>query len=145
MTVDPNNSQIMYVGTGESYTGDDGVGNGLWKSRDGGTSWTNIFSDNSTTNLNNRVAYINDVISWNNPSTNSTEIFMGVGSGSDGGVNVQGLYKSIDGGVNWTLLENTASSPPMDLEIGADNAIWYGSSNGNILKSTDGNYFLECV
>ncbi len=42
MTVDPNNSQIMYVGTGESYTGDDAVGNGVWKSTDGGASWANV-------------------------------------------------------------------------------------------------------
>ncbi len=147
MTVDPNNSQIMYVGTGESYTGDDGLGNGLWKSTDGGTRWTNIFSDNGTTDLNNKVAYINDVIAWNNPSTNTTEVFMAVGSGYYGeggqslGTSVRGLYKSTDGGANWNLISGTDTNPPIDLELGADNKIWYGSTNGKVVKSTDGATF----
>lgn len=36
ITVDPNNSNIWYVGTGESYTGNHGIGNGIWKTSDGG-------------------------------------------------------------------------------------------------------------
>ncbi len=40
---DPNNSQILYAGTGESYTGGDANGNGLWKSSDGGQSWVQVF------------------------------------------------------------------------------------------------------
>ena len=43
ITVDPNNSQLWYVGTGESYVGGDANGNGLWKSIDGGTTWNNTF------------------------------------------------------------------------------------------------------
>lgn len=42
---DPNNSQIMYVGTGERTPASLTTlsGNGLWKSEDGGTSWANVF------------------------------------------------------------------------------------------------------
>ncbi len=43
IAVDPNNSNIFYVGTGESYTGGDTNGNGLWKSIDGGNKWTKVF------------------------------------------------------------------------------------------------------
>ena len=43
ITSDPNNSQIFYVGTGESYTGGDAVGDGLWQSTDGGTTWAKIY------------------------------------------------------------------------------------------------------
>lgn len=43
ITVDPNNSQLWYVGTGESYVGGDANGNGLWKSADGGATWNNVF------------------------------------------------------------------------------------------------------
>jgi len=43
ITYDPNNSNIFYVGTGESYVGGDVNGNGVWKSTDGGTSWVKIF------------------------------------------------------------------------------------------------------
>lgn len=43
IAVDPNNSNIWYVGTGESYTGADAVGNGLWKTTDGGATWNQIY------------------------------------------------------------------------------------------------------
>jgi hypothetical protein len=43
ITYDPNNTNIFYVGTGESYVGGDVNGNGLWKSTDGGVSWVNVF------------------------------------------------------------------------------------------------------
>jgi hypothetical protein len=43
IAVDPNNSNIWYVGTGESYTGGYAVGNGLWKTTNGGASWNHVF------------------------------------------------------------------------------------------------------
>jgi len=39
---DPNNTNIFYVGTGESYTGGDAIGDGVWKSEDAGASWTKV-------------------------------------------------------------------------------------------------------
>ena len=54
ITYDPNNTSIFYVGTGESYTGADSLGNGLWKSSDGGNTWSNIFGGKS----DNEVTYI---------------------------------------------------------------------------------------
>ncbi len=46
ITVDPNNSMIWYLGTGESYVGHttgSTNGNGVWKSTDGGTTWAKVF------------------------------------------------------------------------------------------------------
>ncbi|MCK0130428.1 T9SS type A sorting domain-containing protein [Flavobacteriaceae bacterium F08102] len=43
ITVDPNNSDIWYLGTGESYVQGQVNGNGIWKSTDGGQSWTHIY------------------------------------------------------------------------------------------------------
>ncbi len=43
ITVDPNNSNVFYVGTGESYVGGDVNGDGAWKSTDGGNNWTKVF------------------------------------------------------------------------------------------------------
>ena len=43
IAVDPNNTNIWYVGTGESYTGGDAVGNGLWKTTDGGATWNQVY------------------------------------------------------------------------------------------------------
>ena len=47
LTFDPNNTNIFYAGTGEIYTGGDAIGNGLWKSSDGGVTWENIFGGSS--------------------------------------------------------------------------------------------------
>lgn len=40
---DPNNTNVFYVGTGESYVGGDVNGDGLWKSTNAGLTWTKIF------------------------------------------------------------------------------------------------------
>ncbi|MFD0992632.1 PA domain-containing protein [Tenacibaculum geojense] len=50
ITYDPNNTQVFYVGTGESYVGHttgSANGDGVWKSEDGGTSWNRIFGGNT--------------------------------------------------------------------------------------------------
>ena len=43
ITYDPNNSNTFYLGTGESYVGGDVNGDGVWKSSNGGTSWSHVF------------------------------------------------------------------------------------------------------
>ena len=43
ITSDPNNTSIFYVGTGESYTGGDAGGDGVWKSTNRGLTWTKVF------------------------------------------------------------------------------------------------------
>lgn len=161
ITVDPNNSQIMYVGTGESYTGSQAIGNGVWKSTDGGNSWTNVYTDSFNIDLRSRLFYINDIVAWNNPNTSKTEVFIGlagasVGNGQFPGANINGLYKTVDDGTTWNAvtlpgIDGTSSTSfsniyePNDIEVGADNTIWFGTGTniwgnggGKILKSTDG-------
>ena len=43
ITYDPSNTNVFYVGTGESYVGGDVNGDGVWKSTDGGASFTKVF------------------------------------------------------------------------------------------------------
>ena len=43
ITYDPNNTNIFYVGTGESYVGGDVNGDGVWKSTNAGLTWTKVF------------------------------------------------------------------------------------------------------
>ncbi|WP_052158320.1 thrombospondin type 3 repeat-containing protein [Lacinutrix jangbogonensis] len=43
ITFDPNNTNIFYVGTGESYVAGDVNGDGVWQSIDAGTTWAKVF------------------------------------------------------------------------------------------------------
>lgn len=166
---DPNDSNTFYIGSGESYTSGDAVGRGVWKSTDGGVTWSNIFGgpDGTVTNSNQIVGgifYINDIVARN--VGGSTELYIAVagafyadaGSTATGsgaafsqfhGLNDQGVYKSMDGGSNWTrfTINETGGSPsnPNDIELDINNNIWFtttrssfGFNGGKIYKSTDG-------
>lgn len=74
ITVDPNNTEIMYIGTGEVYTWGAVNGNGIYKSTDGGDTWTNIYSGG--TSVEDKLTYVQDIIAWNNPVTSQTEVFL---------------------------------------------------------------------
>jgi len=156
MTVDPNNSQIMYVGTGESYTGNGAVGNGVWKSIDGGAIWTSVLRDDFNSNTGSRINYINDIIAWNNPSTSKTEILVSVARAyyreGDAYIGDHGLWKTTNDGTTWSELDVEISAGSnyiiSDFEIGADNTIWAGTNEntfndggGTILKSVNGTTF----
>jgi subtilisin-like proprotein convertase family protein len=166
ITVDPNNSQIWYLGTGEQYTYGAVVGNGVYKTSNGGVNWEQLPVELAGGgNSGNNFAgwyFINDIAAWNDGGT--TKLFIGVGSqyyidssnpldwlGSQNA----GLYTSSNGGINWSRIENNdlkldASSGyftiPNDFEIGADNTLWMGSiktpgknsGGGKVFRSTDG-------
>jgi len=165
ITVDPNDSDIMYIGTGEVYTWGAVNGNGIYKSEDGGENWFNIYSGG--TSAEDKLTYVQDIIAWNNPVTNQTEVFFGadamayteeVSSDSAGsgwiwlGDNTIGLYRSTDG-TNFTRLTGSLyeSSPgdfyaPNDFDIGADGKLWMGTKysystgeGGGVVFSNDGN------
>jgi len=117
---DPSNTQIFYVGTGEGWFNADAVqGAGIWKTTDGGLTWTHLTSTNIgtfTTTQKVQVASNGRVIA----GTNS------------------GIYVSDDGGTTWINKETTFTS---DIEIAADGVIYAGKGKSNVagkvLKSTD--------
>jgi len=134
ITFDPNNSNIIYVGTGEAQTAfttyreSTGVGIGIWKSIDGGNSWDLLPSTEY-------FKYITDIKVRNENGV--SVIYAGVASGFYQGVNHQsipsdGLYRSNNGGEtfeqvlpNITNLEVTYT--PADIEIAADGRIYIGT------------------
>ncbi len=96
VVVDPNNSSTVYVGTGDqAFATGSKVGNGIYKSTDGGNTWSNIGLPNS--------GCISRIVI--NP-TNSNEIYAAA-MGSNLVANTsRGLYKSTDGGVTWAKVLN---------------------------------------
>ena len=94
IALDPKNSKNVWVGSGESWTRNSvSVGNGVYKSTDGGETWNYAGLPNSE-----RVAKI--VVS---PASSDT-VFAAVPGALWSDSPDRGLYKTNDGGKNWDLI-----------------------------------------
>lgn len=166
ITYDPNNPQVFYVGTGEVYV--NGIrGLGIFKTTDGGETWTHIFDDTFGYTENGRLRgnyYITDIKVRDN--NGQSELFVGVAGRLDDvfiGNYESGLYKSTDGGTTFTRVQDLyygeSQTTGLDvyyninrIEIGADNSVWVGTINdpfsgtgigGKIFRSMDGTNFTK--
>ncbi|MEW9799299.1 VPS10 domain-containing protein [Alteromonas sp. CYL-A6] len=92
VTIDPNNSDIIWVGTGENNGGRHiSFGDGVYKSVDGGKNWKNMGLKASE--------HISDIIV--HPQDSNTVWVSAQGPlWTSGGE--RGLYKTTDGGETWT-------------------------------------------
>ena len=91
IAVSPSNPKIVYVGTGESDMRDSiGYGNGVYKSTDGGTTWTHLGLD--ATRQIGRV-----VVDPKNPDI----VFVAALGHAYGPSPDRGVYRSRDGGATW--------------------------------------------
>ena len=144
VTIDPNNPDVVWVGTGENVSGRHvGWGDGVYRSDDAGMSWTNMGLEKSE--------HIGKILI--DPRDSNVVYVAAEGPlWSAGGE--RGLFKSSNGGTNWELVlgidENTGIT---DIEFNPANPdviyaaayerrrhIWglmAGGPNGGIYKSTD--------
>ena len=92
VAIDQSNPDVLWVGTGEGNPRNShNSGKGIYKSIDGGKNWKLMGLENSKT--------IHRIIL--NP-TNANEVYV-ASLGSAWGPNPErGVFKSVDGGVNWT-------------------------------------------
>lgn len=134
MTFDPNNPMIFYVGTGEAQTAiityreSSGTGDGIWKSTDGGITWSLL-----ETTLG--FEYVTDIRVRDEDGT--SVIYAGVTSGVYKGTNhssdpSDGLFRSADGGLTWeqVLPDIPGYGEPYsvaDIDIGADGRLYVGT------------------
>lgn len=95
LELDPNDpDKVIWVGTGETWTRNSvSVGDGLYKSTDGGSNWKKVGFDKSE-----RISSIQI-----NPK-NSNEVYVGVLGPLWGDSNERGVYKTSDGGETWERL-----------------------------------------
>ncbi|MET7027852.1 WD40/YVTN/BNR-like repeat-containing protein [Sediminicola luteus] len=132
------NPDVMFVGTASG---------GLWKSTSGGIKWEPIFNKEVTASIG-AVA-----IQQSNPSV----IWVGTGEGNprnslNGGY---GVYKSLDGGKNWTSmgLEKTRHihrividpTDPNTVYVGAIGSPWGEHPERGVFKTTDGGATWEKI
>lgn len=163
LIADPNAANILYLGSGESYTSGDGVGSGIYKSEDGGATWQQVYGGNfGTSSVDGAsyyvdgVFYINDLVARDNNGT--TELYASIASASYReahapfnllGYDQRGLYKSSDGGTSWSRFPIQYPSGlyqnPNDIELDVNNNVWlattgdfFGNLGGYIYSSSDG-------
>jgi photosystem II stability/assembly factor-like uncharacterized protein len=88
IAIDPKNSKVIYAGTGESNMRNSvSIGNGLYKSTDGGSNWVKLGLDNTE-----HIADI--VVNPNNPNI----VYVAAPGPLWSSSKDRGLYKSTDGG-----------------------------------------------
>ncbi|MDN5205714.1 GEVED domain-containing protein [Fulvivirgaceae bacterium BMA10] len=117
LAYDPTNTQVFYAGTGEGFFNADAVrGAGIWKSSNGGTSWTQLAStDNSNFHYVQKVVVLSD--------------------GTVMAATRAGVYRSTNGGTSWT---SVLSGQFADIEVASNGDIYVGAlSDGSVRKSTN--------
>lgn len=110
--LDPQNPEIVYVGTGDCNIGGYvGIGNGLWRSMNGGATWTHLGLE--------KQSIISKIIIH---PTQANVIWVGtMGLPFVRGVD-RGLYKSTDSGATWQkVLYVSEQTGVTDILISPDN------------------------
>lgn len=122
ITQDPNNSDIIYFGTGEGYGNIDAVrGLGIWKSTDGGLTFDQLPSTDDNPDFH----YVNSMVCVDLGSTTA------VLSGN----RFSGVFRSIDEGLTWTLV---LAGTVADMTVASNGDVFAGMDNDGIYRSTDG-------
>ena len=143
IVVAPDDPNTVYVAVGGSGTHGLAGNTGIWRSMDGGATWTDTTATISTT-----ASFSDMEIDPTQPET----LYAAVGSFR--GSSVNGVYKSTDGGNTWSVAGNfpvdvrdgritvaIAPSDPQTLYVSVSASGLGGSSFGRlleVLKSTDG-------
>lgn len=137
IAADPSNPSILYAGTGDSYNYE--TGGGIWKTTDGGNTWSRLSSTIPSGNspaISQAFAYIQRIL-----VTNTGTIFVATR---------YGVTKSADGGTTWNyvlapnqfigasgVVGNYFYDLVTDLEIGTDGILYASFNPSRVFRSND--------
>lgn len=100
ITIDPQNPKTIWVGTGESWTRNSvSIGDGIYRSTDGGETWTNM-------GLRDSERIVRILV---HPK-NSNVVYACAPGKLWSDSNDRGLYRTSDGGKTWTLVLRGANA-----------------------------------
>ena len=122
----PGNPNVMYFCTGEGNNNADAArGLGVWKSTNGGNTWTQLSATN-----NSSYHYCQKLFTVGNGDT----LFVATRTG---------LYRSVNGGTSFTRVLGTSTTIAYDIERAANRTLYAtistgSSGSGAIHKSFDG-------
>lgn len=147
---DPNNKNVWYYGSGEllgNSAGGDYLGQGIFKSTDGGSSWTQLESTYQGTSLST-FDNLFDIV-WNaSVHPTSSDVYAAT---------IGGVHRSTDGGDSWTRIltgqdDQNFLSQMTDVIISTDGDIFatlsrnganLSQGNFGVFRSTDGSQFTN--
>ncbi len=118
LAIDPTNSNILYLGTGD-LDGGDAPSLGVMKSTDGGITWSN-------TGLNFSIVQSKRIARLLIDPTNANVIYCGTSGG---------IFKSYDAGVNWSQM-SASGVQDMEMKPGDPNTLY--ASKTSLIKTTNG-------
>jgi uncharacterized repeat protein (TIGR01451 family) len=136
----PSNDKVVYLGTGEgALSGDSYYGDGVYRSDDGGVTWTHV-SSLFTGQATSAIAVDPD---------NAMHVYAATLRGRGGNHRTSapaaqpfGVYESTDGGVTWTLRRGTTDELQGATDLVMDpqdpKTLWASFWGDGIYKSTDG-------
>lgn len=118
--IDPHNPNVVWLGTGENNAQRSvAFGDGVYRSRDGGRTWTNVGLPDS--------GHIGDIVIH---PTDSDTVFVAAQGPLWNSGGERGLYRSTDGGESWTLVLE------IDADTGANEIVIHPDRPDEILVST---------
>jgi photosystem II stability/assembly factor-like uncharacterized protein len=115
LAMDPRNSQVLYAGTGEGFFNGDAIrGMGVFKTTDGGATWTALSATTPAAGAMGDFSYVNQIIV---SPRDSRRLYAATRTG---------LFRSNDSGVSWTkLIDAAAVQGCMDIAVQARRAVGY--------------------
>ena len=122
IAVDPTNPNVVYLGTVLAGLNGNGFSDGgVWKTTDGGQTWTN-----TTAGILTPLALYTDVVmNTKNPNILYTAV------GYPGTFSGNGVFKTTDGGQTWTRLTGGLPLPSAGAKVGGQTTLaLYSSASG---------------